>query len=120
MNYFNKKSKLLYAVEKFEEIIREYPESDKVDDAAFELASIYEGYYFKDYEAAVHYYVKCYETNLDTDKPARYLAGRIYDIYLKDYVAATHNYELALEKCVVPEYRKIAKTRIKEFKEQGY
>jgi len=118
LNILNKRSNLLFAVSRFEEIMKEYPESDKADDAAYELGSIYESFYFKDYEVAAYYYVKCYELNPNTDKPARYLAGRVYDIYLKDYDNARQNYELALETCRNEKYLKIAESRLVEFNQQ--
>lgn len=120
LNLLNKKTKLLYAVSMFESVINDYPESDKVDDAAYELAGIYEGHHFKDYETAAYYYVKCYESNPDTEKPASYMAGRIYDVYIKDIVQAKQNYELTLETCKDKEYLEKALLRLVEFKEQGY
>ena len=120
INLFNRKTRLRYAISMFENIINNYPESDKVDDAAYELANIYEGYHLKDYETAAYYYVKCYETNPDTDKPARYMAGRVYDKYIKDIVQAKQNYELTLETCKDKEYIEKALLRLVEFKEQGY
>lgn len=96
---FNKSSKLLSAIKRFKMIINDYGESDKTDDAAYELARIYNGFYFKDYAGAAHYYVTCYELNPDTDKPARYMAARVYDKHLKDYPKAIQNYEMALQTC---------------------
>ncbi len=118
LNILNKRSNLLFAASRFEVIVKEYPESDKADDAAYELGGIYETFYFKDYEASAYYYVKCYELNPNTDKPARYMAGRVYDIYLKDYDNARQNYERALETCKDVKYRKIAESRLAEFKQQ--
>ena len=49
LNLLNKKAELVSAITRFEKIMNDYPESDKVDDAAYELADIYEGAYFRDY-----------------------------------------------------------------------
>ncbi|ODS32746.1 MAG: hypothetical protein SCARUB_02129 [Candidatus Scalindua rubra] len=120
LSVINKKTNLLTAVKRFKKLMDDYPESDKVDDAAYELAGIYEGFYFKDYEGAAFYYVKCYEINPTTDKPARYMAARVYDMYLKDYAEAVRNYELALETCKIEEYLEITKSRLDELRKQGY
>ncbi|MBO1224403.1 MAG: hypothetical protein JYX80_08225 [Candidatus Scalindua sediminis] len=118
--FFNKSSKLLSAIKRFKMIINDYGESDKTDDAAYELARIYNGFYFKDYAGAAHYYVKCYEWNPDTDKPARYMAGRVYDKHLKDYPKAIQNYEMALQTCRVERYRKKAQKRLDKLREKGF
>ncbi len=117
--FINKTSKLLSAIRRFKTVIDDYAGSDKTDDAAYELADIYDSFYFKDYEGAAYYYVKCYELNPDTDKPARYMAGRVYDKYLKDYAKAIQNYEMALNTCREEKFRKIAKERLEEFRKQG-
>ena len=120
LNIIKRKAKLISAAARFKKIIEDYPESDKADDAAYELAEIYEGYYFKDYEGAASYYVKCYNLNEKTDKPARFKAARIYDNHLDDYVEATRHYEMALDTCKETEYLEIAKTRLEQLKKEGY
>ncbi len=120
LNVINKKSKLQSAETRFKKILDDYPESDKADDAAFELASIYEGAFFKDYENAVFYYVKCYSLNATTDKPARFKAAWIYDKYLKDYKKAVKNYRLVMRNSKDEAYRSRAKARLKQLKKEGY
>ncbi len=120
LNILKRKSKLISAATRFKKILKDYPESDKADDAAYELAEIYEGYNFKDYEGAASYYVKCYRLNEKTDKPARFKAALIYDKYLEDYVEAVRHYEMALDTCKKTEYLKIAKTRLEQLKKEGY
>ncbi|MFQ5713086.1 MAG: tol-pal system YbgF family protein [Candidatus Scalinduaceae bacterium] len=118
--FFNKGSKLLFAIKRFKMIINDYGESDKADDAAYELARIYNGFYFKDYAGAAHYYVTCYELNPDTDKPARYMAARVYDKHLKDYPKAVQNYEMALQTCRVERYRKKTQKRLDKLRKKGF
>lgn len=120
LNIIKKKAKLISAVARFKKVIDDYPESDKADDAAYELAGIYEGYYFKDYENAAFYYVKCYNLNEKTDKPARFKAARIYDNHLEDYVEAARHYKMALETCKETQYLEIARTRFEQLKKEGY
>ncbi len=120
LNIIKRKSKLISAATRFKKILEDYPESDKADDAAYELAEIYEGYYFKDYEGAASYYVKCYSLNEKTDKPARFKAALIYDKRLEDYVEAARHYEMALDTCKKTEFLEIAKTRLEQLKKEGY
>jgi len=120
LNIVKRKSKLISAVTRFKKILKDYPESDKADDAAYELAEIYEGYYFKDYEGAAFYFVKCYSLNEQTDKPARYKAALVYDNHLADYFEAARHYKMALDTCKDMDYLEIAKTRLEQLKKEGY
>ncbi len=115
-----KKSKLKSAEARFKKILDDYPESDKADDAAYELASIYEGNYYKDYESAAFYYVKCYNLNESTENPARFKAANVYDKHLKDYKEAVINYRKVLRNSKDDKYRTKAKTRIEQLKKEGY
>ncbi len=118
MSIIKKKTNLSTAIARFKRILDKYPESDKADDAAFELAEILEKSSFKNYEEAAFYYVKCYELNPSTEMPACYKAGKVYDNKLHDYVAAIKNYEIATKTCNNEEYRKVARARIKYLKKQ--
>ena len=120
LNIINKKSKLLSAEARFKKIINDYPESDKVDDAAYELADIYDSYYFKDYESAAFYYVKCYNLNENTDKPARFKAAWVYDKHLKDFKEAVKNYNEVLRNSKDEAHRSTAKTKLDQLKKEGY
>lgn len=112
LNIFKKKINLSHSAARFRRILNKYPESDKADDAAYELADILEKSAFKNYEEAAFYYVRCYELNPNTEMPAYYKAGKVYDEKLHDYSAAIKNYELALETCKNEEYRKNARSRL--------
>jgi TolA-binding protein len=120
LNLTSRRSKLTYAAARFKKILDEYPESDLADDAAYELAGVYESYHFKDYEGSAFYYSKCYELNPYTDRPARYMAARIYDKYLHDYKEAIRNYEMTLKTCRDQDYLKIANERLDELRKQGF
>ncbi len=116
----NKKSELKSAETRFKKIVDEYPESDKADDAAYELARIYEGAYFKDYEKAVFYYVKCYSLNASTDEPAHFKAAWIYDKHLMNYKEAVINYRRVLKHSKDETDRYWARTRFMQLRKQGY
>jgi len=71
---FNTQKQTL-AIKRLEKIIKEYPYSNKVGDAAFEIAEIYESYSFEDYESAAVYYLKSYQLNPYIKRPALLKAG---------------------------------------------
>ena len=68
---------LRLALDKFNQLIRQYPTSDKIDDAAYRMGDIYE--YFKDYEIAALCYERAFQWNPDTPYPARFKAAQILD-----------------------------------------
>ena len=119
LSIINKKSNLNTAVKRFKKILDKYPESDMADDAAYELAEIFEGYFFQNYEVAAAYYVKCFELNPNTNNPARYMAASVYEDHLKDYEKAAHYYELTLKMCKDENKKKKAQLKITELKKQG-
>ena len=88
--------KLKMALEKFNQIIREFPTSDKIDDAAFFAAEIYKEY-FNDNERAVQYYQRCWEWNPNTEHAARFQAAVVYDYRLHDRDRALELYQAVLE-----------------------
>ena len=55
------------------QLISRYQNSDKIDDAAFQIAEIHKG--FKDYNTALLYYQRAYQWNPSTPLP-RSLPGR--------------------------------------------
>ena len=50
----------------FQQILTSYPESDKIDDAAYRLADMYEGKSYKQYRRAEVYYERCFQWNPNT------------------------------------------------------
>ena len=68
---------LRLALDRYNELIRMHPSSDKIDDAAYKAGSIYE--YFKDYSIALLYYKRTYQWDPDTVYPARFKEAYILD-----------------------------------------
>jgi tetratricopeptide (TPR) repeat protein len=120
LSILKKKTNLSRSAARFRRILNKYPESDIADDAAYELADILEKSSFKNYEEAAFYYVKCYELNPNTEMPALYEAGRVYDKKLHDYAAAIKNYEMALKTGKNEEKRKEALSRLDNLKKQEF
>jgi TolA-binding protein len=87
-----KKDYLKTALEKFQTIIEKYPESDKIDEAAFRMGEIYGGWYFEDWARAVQCYERCWQWNPKTLEPAMLNAAKIYDDKLKNRGKAVELY----------------------------
>ena len=109
-------NQLRLALEKYNEVIRKYPSSDKIDDAAYSAGVIYE--YFKDYSIALLYFKRAYQWDPDTIYPARFRAARILDKNLHRNAEALQLYQQAVktegqfEK--YREWRDYAEKRIRE------
>lgn len=88
--------KLKRALEKLNQLIRDYPTSDKVDDSAFVAAEIYKEY-FNDNHRAIIYYQRAWEWDPQTPYPARFQAAVIYDYRLHDRDKALEMYQLVLD-----------------------
>jgi tetratricopeptide (TPR) repeat protein len=75
---------LRLALARYNQLIKNHPSSDKIDDAAYKAGVIYE--YFKDYSIALLYYQSAYEWDPDGLYPARFRAARLLDrhLYRKD------------------------------------
>jgi TolA-binding protein len=68
----------------FQQILTNYPQSDKIDDAAYQLGDIYESKAFHHYRRAAVYYERCVQWNPNTQFDARLRAARLYDKQLKE------------------------------------
>lgn len=108
-----KKDYLKIALEKFQTIIEKYPESDKIDDAAFRLGEICGGWYFNDFARAVESYQRCWQWNPQTEHPALFNAAKIYDEKLKNRVKAVELYNRVVAESPNEDLRKQAADRIK-------
>jgi len=86
--------KLREALDKYDRLIRNYPTSDKIDDAAFNAGVIYED--FKDYSIALLYFRRAYQWDSETPHPARFRSARILDKRLHRNAEALELYREAL------------------------
>jgi TolA-binding protein len=76
----------------FQQILTSYPQSDKIDDAAYQLGEIYESKAYKQYRRAAWYYERCVQWNQNTQYDARLKAARLYDKYLQERTRAMELY----------------------------
>lgn len=104
---------LRLALEKYNALIREYPTSDKIDDAAYRAALIYQ--HFKDYTIALLYFERTYQWDNATVHPARFKAAYILDTVMSRRAEALDLYKQAIKDTSVNEnYKEFAKMRIEE------
>jgi tetratricopeptide (TPR) repeat protein len=88
-------NQLRLALEKYNELIKKYPSSDKIDDAAFNAGVIYE--YLKDYSIALLYYKRAFQWDPETIYPARFRAARVLDKNLHRNDEALQLYQQAVK-----------------------
>jgi len=101
------------ALDKYNQLIREYPSSDKIDDAAFRMGEIHEN--FRDYTLALTCYQRAYQWDASTPYPARFKAASVLDRRLHRRAEALQLYQEAIVKESQFVDRKLmAEQRIKE------
>lgn len=106
------------ALERCLDLMRRFPESDRIDDAAYLAGSIYEQE-LKDYRKAMVYYEKCYQWNPATTTNARIQAARMA-LKLRDYTKTRPLYEEALKNSPDPADREKASIRLSILKAMGH
>jgi len=94
--FLKNENTLRLALDKYDQLIRKHPSSDKIDDAAYRAGVIYD--YFKDYTIALLYYQRAYEWDPGTIHPARFKAAYILDKRLRRRADALKLYQEAVQK----------------------
>jgi len=84
------------AIETFHKLIDDYPTSDKIDDAAFEIGELCREN-LKDYQRAIRWYECVLAWDPDTQLRAAYRIAEIYDKYLVNRLTALEYYKQALK-----------------------
>jgi len=112
MPYVRSDNLLRFALERYIKLIREYPSSDKIDDAAFNAGYIHE--HFRDYGIALEYYQRAYSYDLRTPHPARFKAAYMLDkrLHRKSEAVEVYQEALEIEGVLFPEWREFAEQRI--------
>lgn len=86
------------ALAKFKELVDCYPNSDKIDDAAFFIGEIHKEYLEeKDNTIAVEWYKRAIQWNPNTPHPVRYQLAVLYDYRLHEREEALYWYQQVLE-----------------------
>ena len=113
LGFIKNENLLRLALDKYNQLIRKHPYSDKIDDAAYRAGGIYE--YFKDYTIALLYYQRAYQWDPDTLHPARFKAAYILDRRLHRRDEALEPYQQFVDGMTGSEQqKKFAQRRIKE------
>ncbi len=104
---------LRVALDKYNQLIKRHPSSNKIDDAAFRAAGIYE--HFQDYSIAALYYQRASQWDPDTVHPAAFKAAYNLDRRLHRRAEALELYQQAVKnENLSINYRAFAEKRIKE------
>jgi len=117
---FGKRDHLEKALLKFQQVILQYPESDKVAEAAYRMAEIYEGSSYNEYFLAARYYEAAFRWNPKLPYPALWRAAQNYDARLHNYAEAKRVYDMCAKECPDPDLQQRAQRRAQELKTQGY
>jgi tetratricopeptide (TPR) repeat protein len=101
------------ALDKYNQLIRYYPTSDKIDDAAYKAGRVYE--HFKEYSIAVLYYQRTYQWDPETIHPAMFKAAYVLDRRMHRMAEALELYRQVVEnEGLSINYREFAEMRIAE------
>jgi hypothetical protein len=68
----------------FQSILSKYPQSTRIDDAAYQLGDIYESRAYKQYSRAAVYFERCFQWNPKTHFDARLRSARLYEKSLNE------------------------------------
>jgi TolA-binding protein len=98
----------------FQQLLTNYPQCDKIDDAAYQLGEIYESRAYKQYRRAAHYYERCFQWNPNTQFDARLRAARIYDRILGERSEALRLYREVATHEIDPKRVQEAQKRLSE------
>lgn len=111
---FTDEEQLRVAREKYTQLIRQYPTSDKIDDAAYKVADIYE--HFKNYEIALLYYKRAFQWDPDTPYPARFHGAVLLDkrLHRRDEALELYKEAMLREGDNYSEWKMYGEKRIKE------
>lgn len=88
---------MVRAADLFRELIEKYPNSDKIDDAAFMLGEIHKEYLKEQETIAVTWYERAWTWDPRTPHPARFQAAVVYDYRLHDRDHALELYRAVVE-----------------------
>lgn len=97
-----------------QQLLTQYPQSDKISATAYQLGDIYESSAYHQYRRAAAYYERCVQWNPTTQLDARLHAARIYDHQLHDQNRALELYKEITSHGIDPKQIDEASKRIAE------
>jgi hypothetical protein len=97
-----------------QQLLAQYPTSNKCSDAAYQLGDIYEGRKPPQYRRAATYFERCVQWNSSTSLDARLRAARLYDRQLSERSKAVELYKGVLNHETDERHRQEAQRRLGE------
>jgi hypothetical protein len=94
---FYREKTMIEAADVFQQLVERYPNSDKIDDAAFFLGEIHKEYLPNQEPIAVKWYERAWTWDPQTPHPARFQAAVVYDYRLHDRDRALELYQSVLK-----------------------
>lgn len=91
-------AQLIEAYDLFVQLIDRFPQSDKIDDAAFCCGEIIKECFPNRTRDAIRWYDRCVRWDAQTPHPAQLQIAVLYDFRLNDPVAALANYHAAVKR----------------------
>jgi hypothetical protein len=98
----------------FQQILTQYPQSNRISDTAYMLGDLYESKAYKQYRRSAAYFERCFQWNQSTQFDARIRAARIYDRHLLDRAKAMEIYKEIENYETSPKVKDEAKKRLTE------
>lgn len=92
-----RQDRMVEAANMFRDMIKRFPTSEKIDDAAFFLGEIHKEYMPNQEEIAVRWYERAWTWDTFTPHPARFQAAVLYDYRLHDRDRALELYHAVLK-----------------------
>jgi TolA-binding protein len=102
----------------FQQLLTQFPQSNRISDTAYQLGDIYEGYPYKQYKRAALYFERCYQWQPTTQFDARLRAARIYDRFLFNREKAMKIYKEIQQFETDPARLQEAEQRMRELSQQ--
>jgi TolA-binding protein len=97
----------------FQQLLSRYPQSDKIDDAAYQLGDIYESKAYQQYQRAAAYFERCFQWNPKTHTDARIRAARLHERF-NDRARALEIYKDVISHETDPKRLELANRRLAE------
>jgi tetratricopeptide (TPR) repeat protein len=94
-------------------LLTNHPQSDKIDDAAYQLGDLYESKAYKHYDRAAVYFERCFQWNPKTQFDARIRAARLYE-RLNERNKAVEIYKEIVDRETDPKRLEEARTKLAE------
>jgi hypothetical protein len=98
----------------FRELLEKHPTSDKIGEAAYQLAEIYESRAYRQFDRAARYFERSFQWVKGSRTDARLRAAILYDRYLNERGKSIELYRSVVEHDVDSERIKIAQKRLDE------